>query len=320
MDVTAYAASIGHSVWFSHDLGESWNRAPTPTGGIYNESRCWCVATHPGRPGEVLSGTDQGVYRWDPRAERWNYLPSPMDGMHILQIAQAPHDPDLIFAGHAAGAQLFRSLDGGASWSRCELGNATECDFHQHPAGDLDSIRPQGAGYRLDHHRDRRHLSQPRPRRVLGASRRWPQDRRHPQSRVHRRAGRAGHPVRDRARAAPQRRQRQELALGRRAAGAVALFPLHGGGGPTARASCSCRSATSPRAKPASCCAAATTARAGEDAGLPGKVNSTIWWIATNPADAGLIFCCTIMGQIFRSTDGGGKLDEDWRASSASCA
>ena len=39
MDVTAYAASIGHSIWFSHDLGESWNRAATPTGGIYNESR-----------------------------------------------------------------------------------------------------------------------------------------------------------------------------------------------------------------------------------------------------------------------------------------
>jgi hypothetical protein len=43
MDFTAYAASVGHSVWFSHDNGESWNRAHTKTGGIYNESRCWCV-------------------------------------------------------------------------------------------------------------------------------------------------------------------------------------------------------------------------------------------------------------------------------------
>ena len=81
MEVTAYAASVGHSVWFSHDVGETWNRAWTPTGGIYNESRCWCLATHPDRPGEVLSGTDQGVYRWrpDPGAEpdggSWVYLP-----------------------------------------------------------------------------------------------------------------------------------------------------------------------------------------------------------------------------------------------------
>ena len=46
-----------------------------------------------------------------------------------------------------------------------------------------------------------------------------------------------------------------------------------------------------------------------EDAGLPRPINSTIWWIGTNPADPMLIFCCTVMGQIFRSTDGG----ESWR-------
>ena len=42
-----------------------------------------------------------------------------------------------------------------------------------------------------------------------------------------------------------------------------------------------------------------------ENAKLPTPVNSTIWWIATNRADPGLIFCHTIMGQIFRSKDGG---------------
>lgn len=40
MDVTAYAASVGHSVWFSDDTGESWSRAHTNTVGIDNESRC----------------------------------------------------------------------------------------------------------------------------------------------------------------------------------------------------------------------------------------------------------------------------------------
>lgn len=42
-----------------------------------------------------------------------------------------------------------------------------------------------------------------------------------------------------------------------------------------------------------------------EDVGLPGPVNSTIWSIATHPANPLLIFCCTIFGQVFRSTDGG---------------
>lgn len=41
---------------------------------------------------------------------------------------------------------------------------------------------------------------------------------------------------------------------------------------------------------------------------LPDEPNSTLWSIATNPADPNLIFMCTIMGQMFRSTDGG----ESW--------
>ena len=45
-----------------------------------------------------------------------------------------------------------------------------------------------------------------------------------------------------------------------------------------------------------------------EKAAVPEPVNSTIWWIGTNPADPNLIFLCTIFGQIFRSIDGG----ESW--------
>ncbi len=41
---------------------------------------------------------------------------------------------------------------------------------------------------------------------------------------------------------------------------------------------------------------------------LPGRVNSTPWWIASHPADPRLIFLCTIFGQIWRSRDGG----ESW--------
>ena len=102
MDVVAYAASVGHSVWFSDDVGETWNRANTTTGGIYNESRCWCVSAHPAEPGRVLSGTDLGVHRWNPDAARWTHVASPMDGLHILQMAQHPDDPGFIVAGTPA--------------------------------------------------------------------------------------------------------------------------------------------------------------------------------------------------------------------------
>ncbi|MBT7952889.1 MAG: hypothetical protein HN764_14770, partial [Gammaproteobacteria bacterium] len=45
-----------------------------------------------------------------------------------------------------------------------------------------------------------------------------------------------------------------------------------------------------------------------EKSPVPEPINSTIWWIGTNPVDPNLIFLCTIFGQIFRSQDGG----ESW--------
>ena len=44
---------------------------------------------------------------------------------------------------------------------------------------------------------------------------------------------------------------------------------------------------------------------AWQDARLPGALNSTPWTIATHPADPSLMFVCSNLGQLFRSTDGG---------------
>ncbi|RMF07619.1 MAG: hypothetical protein D6763_11825 [Alphaproteobacteria bacterium] len=140
-----YAASIGHSGWFSHDLGESWQRAHTNWGGIYNESRCWCFAIHPDRPGELLAGTDQGIYRWDPRVQRWNYVPSPMDGLHILKLTQCPANSDLIIAG-TRPAELFRSEDGGLTWEWTPIANKTEVPYINTPRVTSLQFDPEVAG------------------------------------------------------------------------------------------------------------------------------------------------------------------------------
>lgn len=42
-----------------------------------------------------------------------------------------------------------------------------------------------------------------------------------------------------------------------------------------------------------------------EDARLPGEILSTPWCIATDPADANLVFDSTALRQIFHSRDGG---------------
>ena len=127
MSYKAYAATM-QSVWFSEDEGTSWNRLLTPTGGFYNEARVWAVHTHTDRPGEVLAGSDQGLYRYTEEGGRFDYVPSPMDNLHILKIAQSPVDPNFIVCG-TRPAEIFISENNGASWRRSNLDASTECWF-----------------------------------------------------------------------------------------------------------------------------------------------------------------------------------------------
>lgn len=127
MKYSAYAATM-QAVWFSEDEGISWNRLLTPTGGFYNEARCWAVHTHPDRPGDVLAGTDQGLYRYTSKEKRFDYVPSPMDDLHILQIAQDPRDPNFIVCGTRPG-EIFISEDNGLNWTRSNLNASAECWF-----------------------------------------------------------------------------------------------------------------------------------------------------------------------------------------------
>lgn len=307
MDATIYAASVGHSVWFSRDLGESWARAHTTSGGVYNESRCWCVSVHPDRPGEVLAGTDLGVYRWDPGAGRWNHLPSPMDGLHILQIAQSPRDPDVVFAG-TRPAEIFASFDGGASWRRCRLGNDSECWFINTPRvtsiafdpADPDTVwatieiegvfrsRDLGASWEklteglvsVDTH-NLVFFDLPDGGREILCSTEEGLHRSTDDARSWRRIE------------VPQTPFVYMRCMERRADASGVVF-LSAGDRPSGETGTLLRSRD--------------RGLDWEAVDLPGRVNSTIWWIGVNPADPDLIFFCTIMGQIWRSTDGG----ESW--------
>ena len=306
MDITVYAASVGHSVWFSHDAGESWNRARTDKGGIYNESRCWCLSVHPERPGEVLSGTDLGVYRWSSERERWSHVPSPMDGLHILQLARHPDEANFIVAGTRPAA-IFISEDDGRSWFRAPLGNATECPFINTPRVtsiqfdptdpdtiwatiEIDAIwrsqdrgrswRRLGDGLRTEDTHNLVILDLPEGRRILCST----------ELGLHRSDdwGETWNFV-----DVPQAPWPYFRCLARRADASGHLL-LSVGDRPSGETGLLLRSRD--------------YGESWEDAGLPTPVNSTIWWIATNSADPMLIFCCTIMGQMFRSTDGG----ESW--------
>lgn len=138
------AASIGHAVWFSHDRGRRWLRPMTPSGGLYNESRAWSLCTSPSRPEELLAGTDQGIYRWRHDQGHWRYLPSPMDGMHVLKLTRSPHDTSLLIAG-TRPAEIFISEDDGRSWRAARLPVDSECHFINTPRVTSIQCDPQHA-------------------------------------------------------------------------------------------------------------------------------------------------------------------------------
>ena len=112
-----YAATNGLSVWSSADLGQTMVRTGTGR-GMYSGSQVWALA--PRDPatgaGELLAGTNTGIYCLDRGGTRWTHLPSPMDEQQLVTaIAVSPHDANVIIAGTQPAA-LFRSDDGGRNW------------------------------------------------------------------------------------------------------------------------------------------------------------------------------------------------------------
>src|SRR6516162_3204780 len=93
-----YIGTAGLSVWYSDDLGETLERFWGPS-GLYSETRVWALSSHPDRLGELLAGTDSGIYRLDIVTGKWTHRPSPMDTLCIWSLARSPHDADLILAG-----------------------------------------------------------------------------------------------------------------------------------------------------------------------------------------------------------------------------
>lgn len=120
-----YVGTGGFSVWFSNDLGQTFDRLWGST-GLYSETRVWALNWHPDRPGEILVGTDSGVHRLDVASHKFTHLQSPMDAMQVWSIARSPSDPDLVLAGTRPG-NVFRSTDGGQLWEKCNTGIPATC-------------------------------------------------------------------------------------------------------------------------------------------------------------------------------------------------
>lgn len=115
-----YVASNGLGLWTSDDLGENLIRLGSRT-GMYSGNQVWALAADPSDANVLWLGTNGGLFRLDRHAKKLSHVPSPMDDRHkITALAFSPHNPDVVIAGTQFAA-LFRSDDHGRNWLQLDV-------------------------------------------------------------------------------------------------------------------------------------------------------------------------------------------------------
>jgi photosystem II stability/assembly factor-like uncharacterized protein len=304
MDVDFCVGTVGMSVWFSKDLGENWKRASS-SAGLNAECRVWTLASSPATPRNLYAGGDEGVHRWDETEQRWTHLPSPLDGRAVWAIAQSPHDPRVVLAGCRPTA-LYRSDDAGTTWCQIAIPFAQSCAQVISPRPtqilfdpyDKDTIwvgvevdalyRTIDGGQSWTRHDKGMGSIDIHGVAVIGGPQ-GSKDRA-----IYVTTDRGPHRSRDNGESwehfeLPSPWQYTRAVIPRPDNKGI-MFITNGSG---------------PPGSDGRLWRSRDHGKTWEDARLPTPVNSTVWWVAANAADPMLLFCCTNLGQMFRSTDGG---------------
>ncbi len=118
-----YVGTIGQGVFRSLDGGLNFSRAMD---GMFVECHVRALAVHPHDPRVLFLGSEQGLYRSDDGADNWRRVDSPLDDKQIWSILVHPTDPNLIVVG-TCPARLYRSTDGGKTWSEGRATARQDC-------------------------------------------------------------------------------------------------------------------------------------------------------------------------------------------------
>lgn len=107
--------------------GASFTAIPTPAKGQGKASWIspWCQ--DPVVPNTIYAGTDR-VYKSTNQGTTWTPISNPFPGIATLSVLKvAPSNVDFIYA--AGGTKLYRTQDGGASWTEITAGLPVETNY-----------------------------------------------------------------------------------------------------------------------------------------------------------------------------------------------
>jgi photosystem II stability/assembly factor-like uncharacterized protein len=117
--------TAGWGVWNSPDAGKSWvrHRSPFPL-----NSRIQALSVHPTEARTIFAGGDTGLFVSHDGGAKWERLGSEGNVPTIWSLAVDPIDPHILFAG-ARPAGVYRSRDGGQRWEKLAVDIAKECSI-----------------------------------------------------------------------------------------------------------------------------------------------------------------------------------------------
>lgn len=109
-----FANNYGGGNVLTRDGGQTWSLASQGyTGAILFD-----VEVDPGYPGMVYTAGKSGLFRSSLGGSAWEGLTyEPADLIETYSVALHPHNPQIVLSGQDMGGGLFRSTDGGFSWS-----------------------------------------------------------------------------------------------------------------------------------------------------------------------------------------------------------
>jgi photosystem II stability/assembly factor-like uncharacterized protein len=300
-----YVGTIGEGLFRSTDGGETFVRA---CDGMFVECHVRALAVDPRDPRSLYLGSELGLFRSTDGADHWSRVESPVNDWQVWSILLSPHQPDLILVG-TCPSRIFRSLDGGRSWSEPAADLVQECPrlvyarvttLAADPA-DADTfwtgVEIGGVQRSRDGGRTWQAIGQGlssqdihslavvpgRPGRMVAST--------NNDLNVSTDGGQTWQPLGiSRSLPWPYCRGLAQLS------GQPEVILLGNGDGPPGSVGIVARSTDA--------------GRTWQETRMPGRANSTIWTFATHPADPRLVYAASVSGDLYRSTDGGASWDK----------